>query len=74
MAGEESFLCSICFKSICLEDCKFDEDGRPVHEKCCVERMLYALPSAKKTSGKSPGQVQGWRGLGWKIMRTVGRR
>ena len=26
MAGEDSFLCSICFKSISLEDCKVDEE------------------------------------------------
>ena len=74
MAGEDSCLCSICFKSISLEDCKIDEDGRPVHEKCYATRALYALPSAGERSRKSPGRVQGWRGLGWKIMRIVERR
>ena len=74
MAGEDSFLCSICFKSIGLEDCKIDEYGRPVHEECYAARVLYTLSSAEKPSGKSPHQVQGWRGLVWKIMRIVGRR
>ncbi len=74
MAGEDSFLCSICFKSIGLEACKIDEDGRPVHEKCYAARMLYTLPSTGKPSAKSPRDVQGWRGLGWRIMRILGRR
>ena len=74
MAGEDSFLCSICFKSISLEDCRIDGDGRPVHEKCYAARVLYALPSAGKLSEKSPRDVRGWRGLGWRIMRIVGRR
>jgi hypothetical protein len=74
MAGEDSFLCSVCFESISLEDCKIDEDGRPVHEKCCAKRMLYTLPSSGKTSGNGRRPVQGWRGLGWKIMKIVGRR
>jgi len=74
MAGEDSFLCSICFKSINLEDCKIDQDGRPVHEKCYAARVLYMPPSAEKPSGKSPRRVHGCRGLGWKIMRIVGRR
>ncbi len=74
MANENSFLCSICFKGVNLEDCKIDEDGRFVHEKCYAARALYPLPSAGKAGGKSPGTVQGWRGLGWNIMRIVGRR
>jgi hypothetical protein len=74
MVGEGSFLCSICFKSIRLEDCKIDEYGRPVHENCYAARVLYTLPSAEKPSGKSPHEVQGWRGLVWKIMRIVGRK
>jgi hypothetical protein len=74
MAGEDSFLCSICFKSVNLKDCKIDEDGRPVHEKCYAARVLYTLPSAGKPSGNSPPDAQGWRGLCRKIMRIVGRR
>lgn len=74
MAGEDSFLCSICFKSLSLEDFKIDEDGRPVHEKCYAARALYTIRSAGKPSGKSSGHVRAWRGLGWRIMRIVGRR
>ena len=54
MAGEHSSLCSLCFKSVNLKDCKIDEYGRPVHEKCYAARVLYTLPSAGKPSGNSP--------------------
>ena len=74
MAGEDSFLCSICFKSISLEDCKVDEDGRPVHEKCYAERVLHTHPSAGKPSRRTGRDVQGWRSLGWRIVRILGRR
>jgi hypothetical protein len=74
MAGQDSSLCSICFKIVNLKDCKIDEYGRPVHEKCYAARMLYTLPSAGKPSGNSPPDAQGWRGLFRKIMRIVGRR
>ncbi len=74
MAGEDSFLCSICFKGISLEDCKIDEDGRPVHENCYATRVLYTLPSAGKLARKRPRAVQEWRGVGWRIIRIMGRR
>lgn len=74
MTGEDSFLCSICFKGISLEDCKIDEDGRPVHEKCYAERMLHRSTSTGKPSGKSLSDVSEWRSLGRKIMRIVARR
>lgn len=72
--AEDSFLCSICFKSISLEDCKVDEDGRPVHENCYAEKVLYAHPSTGKPSVKRHGDVQGRRGLGWIIMKILGRK
>ena len=74
MTGEDSFLCSICFKNIRLEDCQVDEDGRPVHENCYAARAAYPLASPRKPFGKNPSRVQGWRDLCWKIMKTVGRR
>ncbi len=73
MSGEDSFLCSICFKSIRLEDCINDEDGRPVHEKCYAARVLFTFPLAGKP-GKSPREVRGWRGLVWRIIKIVGRK
>jgi hypothetical protein len=54
MAGEDRSLCSICFKSVNLKDCKIDEYGRPVHETCYAARVLHTLPSAGKPSGNSP--------------------
>ena len=65
MAGEDSSLCSVCFKSVNLKDCRMDEYGRAVHEKCYAARMLYTLPSAGKPSGNSPPPD---------AMRIVGRR
>jgi hypothetical protein len=63
MAGEGSFLCSICFQSVSLEDCKIDEDGRPVHENCHEAKVLYA-----ESSGKNPRDPQVRHGLVWRIM------
>ena len=75
MSREDSFLCSICFKSISLEDCKLDEDRRPVHEKCYAASMLFTSPLAGKQSGKHLRDTQqGWRGLVWRVKRTVGRK
>lgn len=76
MATETPFLCSICFKSVSLEDCKIDEDGRPIHETCYATSVLYKHPSTGNPAGKSPGPgaALGWRGIGWKIMRIVRRR
>ena len=74
MTGEDSFLCSICFKSISLKNCKIDEDGRPVHGTCYAARVLHGLPSTGKSSGKDLSKVPGWRSLGRKMMRIVGRR
>jgi hypothetical protein len=32
--------CAICGKPVSLESCKFDENGKAVHEDCYVGRML----------------------------------
>lgn len=72
MAGESTFLCSICFRTISLEDYKVDEDGRAVHEKCYATRMLHRPASTGKPSGMSLSNVPRWRSLGRKIMRIVG--
>jgi hypothetical protein len=29
-------VCRICNKTLSLEECKFDEYGKPVHEECYV--------------------------------------
>ena len=52
MSGEKPFLCSICFQPVELNKCKIDEDGRPVHENCYAEMMLFA--PKKKPTKKSP--------------------
>jgi hypothetical protein len=31
--------CAICGKSIPLEAAKVSEDGKPVHEECCVAKI-----------------------------------
>lgn len=34
--------CWICGNQVSLEQCKIDEHGRAVHEKCCVVRLALA--------------------------------
>ena len=38
-ARAESAACWICGDRVSLEDCKIDEQGRAVHEKCYIERL-----------------------------------
>jgi hypothetical protein len=33
-------ICSVCHNPIHLEAAKADEDGKPVHEDCYVQRLL----------------------------------
>jgi hypothetical protein len=68
MCGKGAFLCSICFQPINLDECKIDEDGRPVHERCYAERLLYVSPK------KKPRHEEAWQGLASRFMRIVGRK
>ena len=68
MCGKSAFLCSICFQPINLDQCKIDEDGRPVYEQCYADRALFALPK-KKAQHEEP-----WRGLASRLMKIVGRK
>jgi len=63
MGKENCFLCSICFQPIILENCKIDEDGRPVHERCYAQMLLLASAS-KKTPIKNPPFLGKWRRAG----------
>ena len=40
MASTPPPRCAICGKPVPLENCKFDENGKAVHEDCYVGRML----------------------------------
>jgi len=40
MASLQPPRCAICGKPVPLESCKFDENGKAVHEDCYVGRML----------------------------------
>jgi hypothetical protein len=45
-------VCSICNQPIRLEACKSDENGKPVHEECYLQRLMGSLndpPSAQHT-------------------------
>jgi hypothetical protein len=68
MCGQDAFLCSICFQPIKLNQCKIDEDGRPVHERCYALRLLNAPPE------KNTHHEEGWRGFGWRFTRIVGKK
>jgi len=68
MCGKGAFLCSICFQPINLGQCKTDEDGRFVHEKCYADRLLFTPPKKK---AYHEGH---WRGMAWRFMRIVGRK
>ena len=35
--------CTICSKPVCLEECKVNDLGQPVHETCQAERMMYEV-------------------------------
>ena len=50
MSGEDSFLCSICFKPVNVKTCKIDELGRPLHETCYSDgsARVEDWPSIKK--------------------------
>ena len=68
MSEEESpFLCSICFKPIRLENYKIDEDGRPIHEQCYLDKMRFVPPDKNARHGI------GWRDLGRKLRRIFGQ-
>ena len=66
MCGQQAFLCSICFKPIRLTQCTFDEDGRPVHEQCYVDRLLH--------SPKPPRSAAFWGELRTKLSRITHRK
>lgn len=56
MHQDSAFLCSICFQRINVNNCKFDEAGRPVHQECLATRDLYGrVPkrTAKKIEWRS---------------------
>lgn len=63
MPEERPFLCSICFQPIKLENCKVDEDGRAVHEKCVIEMLLH-VPTLKKDGIKKAAILRTWRRVG----------
>jgi hypothetical protein len=46
-----SVSCSICGKSVRLEECKVNDLGQPVHEGCLAERLDEEV---KKNTGLSP--------------------
>jgi len=62
MEKEDCFLCSICFQPIILQNCKIDEDGRPVHEHCYTQMLLHASASKKTPIKKRPLGM--WRRAG----------
>lgn len=66
MCGQEAFLCSICFRTINLNQCKFDEDGRPVHEQCYGDRMLH--------SPKRPRPAAFWGELRTRLSKIAYRK
>ena len=67
MSEERAFLCSICFKPVIPSQCKIDEDGRPIHEHCYAERLLYLPPK------KNVRSEQRWWGNGNKGRRVLDR-
>jgi hypothetical protein len=63
MHEKGAFLCSICFQPINLDQCKIDEDGRPVHESCYTDRLLFAVPK------KKPHHEESWSRLALRFVR-----
>ncbi len=49
--------CWICNRPVCLETCKTDEHGNPVHEECQFLRM--ALAKAPKTAKSQKSRAIG---------------
>jgi hypothetical protein len=59
MQEDKSFLCSVCFKSIDLKQCKADDRGRPVHEDCYTRMLLHQHFPSKNMVKKTPAWT-GW--------------
>ena len=66
--GDSSFLCSICFKPIRLEQCKIDGEGRAVHEQCQLYKMRFVPPDTHPQQGKV------WRSLGRRLAKAMRSR
>ena len=43
MFSKRTLCCWMCGQSCCLEDCKTDEHGLPVHEDCYVSRVTKSV-------------------------------
>jgi len=48
MTPQRTLTCWICHNQVPINECKFDEFGKPVHEKCSLERVAL-LNEAKAT-------------------------
>lgn len=64
MCGDRAFLCSICFQPVNLTSCKFDENGRPLHEQCYVDNLFRVA--------KPPRSAVRWSDLSTRIARLIG--
>lgn len=42
--------CAICGEPVNLKTARFDEDGKPVHEECYVEKILDQKPPAARAA------------------------
>jgi hypothetical protein len=56
------FSCSICNESVELETAKVDENGKPVHEECYVQKISLKMsirppPEASDAEGNSISQA-----------------
>jgi hypothetical protein len=52
MSPQRTLTCWICHNEVPINECKFDEFGKPVHEKCSLERV--ALLNATRQQGTLP--------------------